>query len=360
MIHTKYVTIDVEGDIVGEWRKGLAIFKEKDYSYRDSVYYLINDKNVCVYEANYEKPQLYRIIGGHYIVKNQQRYNFRTFPGQDHDTEYDTRIVVRDVLDENGKRLKDDCKREFLKTNQIDESIELGEGIAFCNNSFYRVDNYTFLFKIDKDIQPVGKFINGKLRVNVTSDFRDFIVLVHQKKIIYAIPMDDFVIAANILDKEWNIEDALSEAEADEESKGYDKDNLPPDTVYEDFIPKLETYIDGYLYDFPREYRLVGTMKFVKNKFSEQSHIFIPSTAFFHVRNKWIRILDTYSRPIFEEAYKLNQNAPNFIKTMDFIKGEVTIDNKVCEVYRFQCRPFGDVHLDGKFNYDFNVKNIKW
>ena len=358
MIHTRYVTIDVEGDIVGEWRKGLAIFKEKDYSYRDSVYYLINDKNVCVYEANYEKPQLYRIIGGYYVVKYQQRYNFRTFPGQDRDTEYDTRIVVRDIIDEYGKRLEDDYRREFLKNNSIDESIELGEGIALCNNTFYRVDDYTFLFKIDKDIQPVGKFKDGKLRVNVISDFRDFIVLVHQKKIIHAIPMDDFEIAAKILGKKWNIEDALSEAE--EKSKGYGKDNLPPETVFEDYVPKLETYIEGYLYDFPREYQLTGNIRIVTNKFSERSHIFIPSTAFFHVKNKWIRILETYSRPIFEEAYKLNQNAPNFIKKIDFLKGKVKIDNKVCDIYRFQCRPFGDVLLDGKFDYSFKVENIKW
>ena len=359
LIHTKYVKIEVEGNIIGEWRKGLAIFKEKDYSYRsESRYYLIDESHICVYEANFEGSQIYRIIGGYYIVECQERYNFRTFPGKDRDTEYETRIVIRDVLDEAGRRLNDNDKKDFLKSNKIEKSFELGENIVFCNNSFYRLEDYSFLFRINKDINPIGVFHEGKLMVNVISDFRDFIVLVHQKKILHTIPLSVFQMVANVLDKNWDIEKALSEAE--EQIIKYEEEKLPSNTEYEDFVPKLQTYIDGYYYGFPREYQFIEICNFEKNELGEWSHIVIPSTAFFHVGNKWIRILDTYSKPIFEEAFRLNHNRPNFIRKIDLLKSKIKIGNIEYDAYRFQCRPYGHILIDGTFDYDFDIENIKW
>lgn len=354
LTNAHYVDINVEGSIVGEWRKGFAIFRSKGDRYNDSIDYLINENGICICEAHL----IHRVIGGFYVVKRLQRYNFRTYPGQDRDTEYDTRMFVNSIYDENGRRLKDNEKEAFLKTNSVQYGIELGNGIILSEKTFYRLDDYSPLFSIDKEVEPIGKFEDGKLRVRVVSDYRDFIVIVYKRKVYRVLEMDDFLFSARILNIDFNIEDTIAETEANLET--FEGEKLPPNTVYEDYIPSVETFIEGYYYGFPRKFSMFGIGWDEHYENGGHSFRFVPDTMFFHVGEKWIRILDVHSKVVYDKINSLNNNAPNFIQNIDLIKEDIEIEGEKYDVYRFQCRPYGEVYLDGTFDYDFDIENIKW
>lgn len=359
LTHHKYVKENIEGSILGEWRNGLAIFREKDYNYRDSRYYLINENNICLYEANYTKAQICRIIGGYYIVKCEQHYNFRTFPGQDRDDEYDTRIIIIDILDDKGKRLTEAEKNEYLNKHKIKEPIELGEGIALYNNSFYRVNDYTLLNKVNKELMPIGKFVNGKLKVSVVSDYRDFLVIVYKKRIEKVFLFEDYQVISQIVNPQTN---QNPEVEEIKKTAKYNAVDIPEGELPEDIKPVLETYIEKYYYGLPREYEFKNDIyyKFIENKYG---HFIIkrsPLTSYYKIKNKYFRINAEESRPISDKAFDLNLNAPNYIEKIILIKENTNINGKKCDVYKFHCRPYAMVDKDGCFEYNFNINKIQW
>ena len=85
-----YVTHKTVGTISNR-RKGIAIV------HSGNVFCLIDRDNNEILSTNRE---LIRIFGGYYVSLDEYRYDYRTFPGQDRDTEYETTTVIYEIYDE--------------------------------------------------------------------------------------------------------------------------------------------------------------------------------------------------------------------------------------------------------------------
>ena len=66
------------------------------------------------------------------------------------------------------------------------------------------------------------------------------------------------------------------------------------------------------------------------------------------------------AQKIYDELFEQLFNRPNFIQDIESIAEEIVLDGETYSMFRFECRPYGFITKDGKFDYDFDVNNIQW
>ena len=113
----KFCTDLIEG-YLGEWRKGLAIFKCNYCQFLiDEDLFIVKCTKKDFLNADL-KPNngIYRIFGGYYVFASWKRQVMATYPGTDRETLYNDYYSIDSILDENGKLLNDDDRKRILTT----------------------------------------------------------------------------------------------------------------------------------------------------------------------------------------------------------------------------------------------------
>ena len=225
---------------ISDWRKGLAVAMYSSASYTN--YFLVDkDYNIvfetfCSDESEIEEEQLVqleRIFGGYYVVRSVYSHCIATYPGQDRDTLYSYSIYIKDVLDENGVSLSKEKKDIILFDLGAKEIIELGDDVILrkIDNSIYRLSSFEFVSKLSIIPTSVSIFENGKCKLYVKNDFRDYYVIVNNGDIVKSYPKE-------LLDEILNLVDV---------KLGEEKNSI----VYPvDFnkVPSIECLINKYLF----------------------------------------------------------------------------------------------------------------
>ena len=180
-----YVTRKCVGTISNR-RKGIAIV------HCGNVFYLIDrDGNEILSTTN----KLIRVFGGYYVSLGEHRFNYRTFPGQDRDTEYETTTIIYDIYDENGERINSKQDAGFFKSMDILQTmtaVEIGEDRVFYKNALYDLSDYSLVASFTKNIRLEGMFIDGQCKVRCPEDDRNFIVAVLGHKVWQVFDEDEF------------------------------------------------------------------------------------------------------------------------------------------------------------------------
>ena len=436
-------------EIAGEWRKGLAISKTGK-----SIIDLNNNAVKIRICAKWEHEYIHRSLDGRYFITALERYDYRTFPGQDRDTDCKLRPVILYVLDEHGNVILEhktdiyDYEREdmyhYLEHNPIQYAIELGENVVLhtnatfnvntnklndfnpidylkkiksqelpyvevyyhniddydflkyreyinsrttengeilCGNSIYDNENRQLLYVLPKYIEPLGNFENGVCKVGVVSDYRDFIVVTSNAKIVKVYESPQLGLLKDFLDalidstqfgdvKQYELLTNLllksvgnikkKRAVDIKSNKGVFK--LPDGAkVYDIITIDEEVEIEKYLIGFPSEYDMWnGHTMLYNDKFGiKRLHSKHDATKYFF-ETVWYEITGENGKQIDKLIFDTECNRPNFIRDIERIEQSIRIDDILYSVYKFECRPFGYITKDGSFNYNFDVDNIEW
>lgn len=362
---------------ITDWRKGIAVARYFFNSIKPSWKYFLIDKDYNYlyeksswHEDEIEGEQIERVFGGCYIVKDVKLDDCRTFPGQDRDTEYYYSTCVKAVLDENGKVLSKEEMNNFLKQNPIKQTTDYGEGIVECESSFYRLDTYQYLFKIPKTLKPLEYYKDGRCRVSIVSDYRDFYVVVKDKIINAVYDEKQFAFIEKLLGIDI-IGKEIYEYEFLKQREKFNKQNYiqyspvykgPEETIaIKKIEPEVKVEICNYLSTLGDLYKISGHLNFVHDEiYGINRNIFEPHTCYYYVDDEWRMIEGNEAKKLYNKILEQNINRPNYIQDIEHIAEEVVLQNEVYSIFRFKCRPFGFITDDGKFEYDFDVNNIQW
>lgn len=376
IFETHEVVIDKHGykanlERVSDWRKGIAVARYYKGAIKPSWNYFLIDKEFnYLYqkkswnEDEIEGEQIERIFGGYYIVRDVKYDGCRTFPGQDRDTEYYYSTCIKDVLDENGKELSEEEKKEFLKQTQIKLTTEYGEGIVECESSFYKLDSYQYLFSIPKTLKPIGFYKEGRFRVGIVSDYRDFYIVVKDKKITMIYDKKQFKFIEKLLGIDAEYEDNSCSSPRNKYMK---QKYSPVNKILEETIsikeiePEVMVEINNYLLTLSVPYKIWGTGSLVYDeKYGINRWKFKPDTCYYYVDDEWRMIEGSVAQKAYDILFEQQVSRPNYIEDIIRIADEIVLDGEVYSIFRFECRPFGFITKDGKFDYDFDVNNIQW
>lgn len=340
----KHETDPLDGTL-GAWRNGLAIFQT------EYVDYLITKDLYIKYKSNYNtwidengkklRNTISRIWGGYYVLRDWHCKVLATYPGQDRETKCCYYIDVEAILDENGRRLSLKEMSNYLKHHKIRYCTDLGNNLVFCDNSVYDVKDYSLIFSFNKEVIPLGYFNDGRCKLSVISDYRDFIVVVKNKIVKSVFDVEQFENIARLFNDNFMIKD-ISHERKYKANYDYDIiDNLKENEI-EIVRPKIDTIIKKYFYEVAKDYDY--------DMFADN---------FYYVNKKWKCLLfDSESLALFDKVDEMNNNAPNFITHISQIDNRFV--NKKVKLFLFKCRPFGFLNEDGTFDYKFDVNNIKW
>lgn len=108
--------------VIEPFYNGLTIFKGRN-SWLDNYDYYIIDEHFTDYfykvfiaikdtEINIERDK-----NMFFIVSAMEKYNYRTFPGKNRETEYDLRPIILAILDDNGNLLDKEDKEKYIASN---------------------------------------------------------------------------------------------------------------------------------------------------------------------------------------------------------------------------------------------------
>lgn len=343
---------------ISDWRKGLAVAMYSSTSYTN--YFLVDkDYNIvfetfCSDESEIEEEQLVqleRIFGGYYVVRSVYSQCIATYPGQDRDTLYSYSIYIKDVLDENGVSLSKEKKDIILFDLGAKEIIELGDDVILrkIDNSIYRLSSFEFVSKLSIIPTSVSIFENGKCKLYVKNDFRDYYVIVNNGEIVKSYPKE-------LLDEILNLLDL---------KLGEEKNSF----VYPvDFnkAPSIECLINKYLFviDSPvtplcniytLNNRTIQEIKkwyhFLYNQFTSDSEDYTDVHRYYALYEKELNEL-------IDQLPTIKAMVPNFVEDIQFVKN-VMFYNKNCKLYLFRIRPFGYLDKNGIFDYTFSIEDIK-
>ena len=425
-------------EIVSEFRKGIAVGRFKSWSslsYRSrNNYVLINKKNEVVYRCyGYDDECIYRSLDGRYYITEFERYAPCTYPGQDRDTTWSIRPIIKRVLDEDGNviverdQLSNSHKIDkYLKECPLEHIVELGDGLVLhadttynitcrknkkfsplgnikelsekgfasgdvydheiadykfivndnnsiktingdiiCGSSVYDLNTTMFKFELPYKFEPWGKFNNGRLKIGIVSNYRDFVVFVSNKKIEWVGDVDSFSFFIKMFELDF---DDFPQAD-DIEKKCYPED-LPNDYSgkFERLKPKIEYLINGYEPIMPREpfWFIADPDSYcVKRTFDDNYNIMrwkatYQRDCFYNVDGRWLIIPKEEKQKLSDEIFNIECHKPNYIKNISCLAKNLLLCGKTYSIYMFECRPFGYLTKDGVLEYDFDVENIVW
>lgn len=112
-----------EGDLE-PFFQGLAIFKGRNKFESRYNYHIVNKDFEDIF---YKVPRaekdtsisIKRDRNMYFIVTAMEKYNYRTFPGKDRDTEWDLRPIILAILTPKGEVLSKANCLEYIKINKI-------------------------------------------------------------------------------------------------------------------------------------------------------------------------------------------------------------------------------------------------
>lgn len=376
IFETREIVIDKTGfwkanlERVTDWRKGIAVARYYESSIKPSWNYFLIDKD---YNYLYKKwsfneeeisgEQIERVFGGYYIVRDVKLDGCRTFPGQDRDTEYYYSTCIKDVLDENGVVLSEEEKKEYLNHNPIKLTTEYGEEIVECESSFYSLNTYQYLFSIQKKLKPLAFFKDGRFRVGIVSDYRDFYVVVKDKTITTVYDDKQFKFIEKLLGIDIEEEEKSSSSRTKYMKQKYHPVGKIPEenTKIKEIVPEISVEINKYLSSISVPYAMYGSGIFVNDDiYGIKRFKFKPYSCYYFVDNEWRMIEGSVAQKAYDTLFEQNESRPNYIQDIQTIADEIILDGETYSIYRFQCRPYGFISKDGKFDYDFDVNNIQW
>ena len=343
---------------ISDWRKGLAVAMYSSASYTN--YFLVDkDYNIvfetfCSDESEIEEEQLVqleRIFGGYYVVRSVYSHCIATYPGQDRDTLYSYSIYIKDVLDENGVSLSKEKKDIILFDLGAKEIIELGDDVILrkIDNSIYRLSSFEFVSKLSIIPTSVSIFENGKCKLYVKNDFRDYYVIVNNGDIVKSYPKE-------LLDEILNLVDV---------KLGEEKNSI----VYPvDFnkVPSIECLINKYLFviDSPvtslcNIYTLNNrTIQEIKKWYHFLYNQFTPDSEGYTDVHRYYALYEKELNELIDQLPTIKAMVPNFVEDVQFVKN-VIFCNENCKLYLFRVRPFGYLDKNGIFDYTFSIEDIK-
>lgn len=346
---------------ISDWRKGIAIARYNKPTITPSYHYFLINTDFSVvfstkcYDEKYVGEQIIRTFGGYYIVYDVKRHCERTYPGQDYETEYSYSTFVKNVIDENGRVLNSDEMKSFFSANKVKRTIDYGDGIVQCGLSFYRLDDYQHLFSLSKKVEPMNTFRNGKCIVGVVSDYRDFVVAVSNKKITNVFDAKQFFQFIKIfgIDLDRFKENRKIEAQTKIPSEATNIKVLQPTVTFE---------IQNYKLTLSIPYEVHGFYDDViyDSNYGIKRFVFSPLTCYYFVNGEWEMIQDMDAKPLYDRIFELNCNMPNFIRDTELLASNISVEDVNYSLYKFECRPYGCLTKDGRFEYSFDVNNIKW
>lgn len=356
---------------ISDWRKGIAIARCDLRSIRPSWrYFLINEdfnylfEKSSYYEDEIEGELIERIFGGYYIVRDVEIIRCRQYPGQDRDTEYEYSTCIEDVIDENGRKLSEEERKKYIKAHRIKQTTEYGDDIVECESSFYRLDTYQYLFSISKSLKPIGFFKEGMCKVGVVSDYRDFYIVVKENKITTVFDDKQFEFVEKLLGIDIEKEKRLY---LRPHNKYIKQDRYKPIakpteiTDVKEIVPETDVKIRKYSLDISIPYEVCGDVYSVFDEnYGINRYKLMPSTCYYLVNNEWRKIEGSTAQRVYDKIFEQKCKRPNFIRDIECIAEEIILEEEEYSMYRFECRPFGFITKDGKFDYDFDVNNINW
>ncbi len=356
-----YVTHKCVGTISNR-RKGIAIV------HSGNVFYLIDRNDNEIFSTT---NKLIRIFGGYYVSLGEYRFNYRTFPGQDRDTEFETTTIIYDIYDEDGKQLNSEQTSEFFKSTNVLQAmmvVEIGEDRAYYKNALYHLSDYSLITKFQKNIRLEGTFINGRCKVRILEDDRDFIVAVFEHKIHHVFDEGEFKRLITMLDLNVKEENCIYGV-----SKMVKRDEIEDMDYVFDYYPIAEISIEGYHASAPtiinHHYETFRIEPLFTDDYIERfkapgliDHVISVMACKYYKHDRSPRYLHIpYNgyKQLRESMSIINDNRPNYIKKIVKL-GKYNILAKEYEIYRFECRPYGYITPSGELIYDFDVNNIKW
>ena len=379
VFETREITIDKTGfwkaelQRVSDWRKGIAVARYNKHSIKPSwKYFLIDENYNYLYEKwSYEEDeiegeQIERVFGGYYIVRDVRLDGCRTFPGQDRDTEYYYSTCIKDVLDESGAPLSEEEKNEYLKQSPIKQTTEYGEGIVECEHSFYKLDTYQYLFSIPKTLKPIGFYKDGRFRVGVVSDYRDFYIVVKEKQITTVFDYTQYKFLEKILgiDIEKEEKTYLRPHNKYTKERYRPTNKRPEETAHiKNIVPEAIVEIQKYSLKLSVPYEIYsgrGSCWIYDENYGIKRWKCVPDTEYYYVDNEWRKIEGSAAQVVFDKIFEQRCSRPNYIQDIKRIADEIVLDSETYSIFKFECRPYGFITIDGKFDYNFDVNNIKW
>jgi hypothetical protein len=376
VFETREIVIDKIGwkanlERITDWRKGIAVARYFKNSIKPSWNYFLIDKdyNYLYQKRSWEEDeiegdQIERVFGGYYIVRDVKLDGCRTFPGQDRDTEYYYSTCIKYILDENGTVLSEEEKKEYLKQNPIKLTTEYGEGIVECESSFYRLDTYQYLFSIPKTLKPIGFYKDGRFRVGIVSDYRDFYMVVKDKTITTVYDDKQIKFIEKLLGIDIEEEDNSYRSPRNKYMKQkYSPTNKKPEETAKIKViePEVIVEINNYLSTLSVPYELYGFGRYIYDEnYGITRYLFVPNTCYYYVDDEWRMIEGSVAQKAYEKLFEQHIKRPNFIQDVERIADEIVLEGETYSIFRFECRPYGFITKEGKFDYDFDVNNIQW
>ena len=272
----------------------------------------------------------------------------------------------------------------FLRYLSYKNTRETEDGEILCGSSVYDVNNCELLFSIPKQIEPLGKFEDGMCKVGIVSDYRDFIVITSNARIVKIYEakqlglMSDFLNA--IVEDPRQLEDVkqhelltnllLNSVSNIKERKSVDTRSNKgvfklPDGAKVNRILTIEEEIEieKYLIRFPSEYDMWnGEVPLYNDKFGIMKyHSKHDATKYFELaENRWYEITGENGKQIDKLIFDIECNRPNYIKDIKRVKQNIQLNGSVYSIYKFECRPVGYITENGSLIYDFDIENIEW
>ncbi|MBP5540614.1 MAG: hypothetical protein J6X88_03095 [Bacteroidales bacterium] len=248
--------------------------------------------------------------------------------------------------------------RDYIYHGKSVKSRTTENGEILCGNSFYYSDNRTFAFKINKKIEPLDFFRNGRCKVGIVSDYRDFIVLVHNSEIVSTYnDVNDFRLISSIIENYKN--------ESPKNNNGYQGQiNLPEVEEITEIHLDAEVEIEKYSINFPHLYLMDNQDNpriCTDNNYGIKRYVsHCRKNNYFNIDGEWYYVKDCEANRIYEQIFEQECNRPNFIRDIKLLCRNVLVGSDSYSIYRFECRPYGYITKEGKLEYNFDVNNIKW
>lgn len=127
-MNIRYEMIDCEYSYsVGElepFYQGFAIFRGRNLFEKNYGYYIVNEN----FEDHFYKVSvaekdtnifIQRDKNMYFIVSTMEKYNYRTFPSKDRETEWDLRPIILAILDTCGNLRSKDDMHVYITSNVI-------------------------------------------------------------------------------------------------------------------------------------------------------------------------------------------------------------------------------------------------
>ena len=266
--------------------------------------------------------------------------------------------IKKEVQPRSDKYSHEGKQYDYLQFHPNENTIKDENGEILCGSSIYDVNSTNCLFNLPCKIEPLEKFHEGKCKVGIVSDYRDFIAIVSKKNIISVYDVAKLGILYQLI---------KSDHKTFKINKGIESiqgvASLPEGEIsFKTIKIVAEVVIEKYLLRFPSRYEMCSGITMATNSTYGIDYLYAEhnTTTYFNTNEGWIKIEGTNGRQIDKQIQETNSKRPNYIKKIEQIREDILINDETYSIYKFECRPYGYLTKDGRLEYAFDVNNIQW